>query len=160
MAYLLFVIALAASLHLGCARTTASTGDIEKRIIVLYQERLTQECRVSETQMTNIRSSIERVIAANPVTYADINAKEKALRAALARSPSDPAAVETALAGYKKVRERYRLRGEEFNRAVEEELTAEQKARFVLFQKDFFRHLRSVAAKAKKQRTTAASDEP
>lgn len=134
----------------GCGRGgTAGADTVEKRIIVLYQEQLKKECRVSETQMTNIRASITRVFAAHPVSYADIAEKEKALRAALARSPVSPADVAAALDAYTKIRERYRIRGEELARAVDVHLSAEQKARFVLFQKDFYTRLRALAAKAK-----------
>ncbi len=133
---------------LACSPAPSKSETIQ-RINELFLERMKIEVGLTGTQSDEIRKVIESVQKRHPVTQEKVAAAEKLLRLELGRKPLRQDAVEAALVNLEKLKEAYRERGEVLEMEIKAQLSIEQKARYVLFQKDFFRRLAILREKAK-----------
>ena len=127
---------------------------IRENIRTLRLLRMTQALDLTEEQTAKIFPALNRTEKEKRSINLQIGQKIKGLRSILAKEKPEEQEIENLIEDLKKLRNALKIKDEELEKIIEENLTLVQKAKYLVFSVDFYRGLREKMDRARRLKRT------
>lgn len=127
---------------------------IRENIRTLRLLRMTQALDLTEEQTAKIFPALNRTEKEKRGINLQIGQKIKELRSILAKEKPEEQEIENLIGDLKKLRNALKIKDEELEKIIEENLTLVQKAKYLVFSVDFYRGLREKMDRARRLKRT------
>jgi len=123
---------------------------IRESVNTLRLLRMTQALDLTEEQAAKIFPALNRTDKEKRDINHQIGQKLKELRLVLAKEKPEEQEIENAIGDLKKLRNALKMKDEELEKIIEENLTLVQRAKYVVFSVDFYRGIREKIDRARR----------
>ena len=123
---------------------------IRENINTLRLLRMTQALDLTEEQAAKIFPALNRTEKEKRGINRQIGQKLKELRLILVKEKPEEQEIEQAIGDLKKLRNALKMKDEELEKIIEENLTLVQRAKYVVFSVDFYRGIREKIDRARR----------